>query len=268
MAYALNRIEAGGRRIAYREAGSGPVVLFLHGIGSGSATYDWQLEGLSAGWRVIAWDAPGYGGSDPLPDATPDVADYAASVAALLDALDIDRAHVIGHSMGALIAAAFSARHADRVGSLVLTDPTAGYANAPDEIRVGRLAARIDAIERLGPAGMAESRAGEVLSPDASPEALARVRAVMSGLHPAGYAQAARMLHGSDIFADTSAIAAPTLVMCGSEDKVTPEELCRRIAAAIDAAAYRTLPGVGHASNVENPAQFNAFVSEFLERHR
>ena len=253
--------------MAYREAGAGAALLLLHGIGSGSASFTAQLDGLAGGLRVIAWDAPGYGGSDPLPAETPPLADYAAAVAGLLDALDIERAHLLGHSLGALICAAFAAQHSDRLLTVTLADPTAGYATAADELRVDRLNARIEAIERLGPAGMAEQRVHQVLSPNASAAAFEHVRAVMSRLRPEGYAQAARMLHSSDIFADAARIATPTLVMCGSADTVTPEEGCRRIAAAIPGAHYHTLDGLGHASYAEGPDLFNAALSDFIARH-
>jgi pimeloyl-ACP methyl ester carboxylesterase len=253
----LQTVAVNGRAVAFREMGDGPTVLLLHGIGSGSASWEGQFDGLGDRLRLIAWDAPGYGGSDPLPDETPAATDYADAAVALLDALDIEAVHLLGHSMGGLIAATVAARYPDRLLSLTLSDPAGGYANAPDEVRVGRMQARIQAIEELGPAGMAERRAPEVLSADAPPAAFDKVRAVMSRLRPAGYAQAARMLHSSDIMDDAQRIAAPAAVMCGGADTVTPEDGCRRIAAAIPGATYRTLEGLGHACYVEDPAVFN-----------
>ena len=258
-------VAAGGRTIAYREAGAGPVVLALHGIGSSSASWAAQLAAPPPGFRIVAWDAPGYGGSDPLPDETPGAAAYGDAAAALLDALGIGKVHLLGHSMGALIAAAFCRRHPGRLLSVVLADAAAGYGKAPDDLRVGRLEARLAAMAELGPAGFAESRAREVLSPAAPDEVLAKIRAVQSRLRPDGYAQAARMLHGSDIHDDAAAIAVPALVMCGSADSVTPEAVSRRIARTIPGARYRTLEGLGHASYVEGPEVFNRALTEFID---
>ncbi len=260
----LRSIDAGGCALAYREAGEGIPVVLLHGIGSGSASWEGQLGGLGPSFRAIAWDAPGYGGSDPLGAETPVVADYAQAVADLLDALGLDRVHLVGHSLGALIAAAFAARRADRLLSLTLADPTRGYAAAGDDVRVDGLAARIGAIDDLGPAGMAEARARNVLSPDAPAAALEKVRGVMAGLRPDGFKQAARMMYSTDIHADARAISVPALVMCGSADTVTPEDIARAIAADITGAEYRTLDGLGHASYVENPQIFNAPLRDFL----
>jgi pimeloyl-ACP methyl ester carboxylesterase len=241
--------------------------MMLHGVGSGSASWEGQLDGLGAGYRVIAWDAPGYGGSDALAAETPVVADYAQAVADLLDALDLERVHLVGHSLGALVAAAFASRRSDRLITLTLADPTAGYAAAGDDLRVGRLEARIRAIEELGPAGMAEKRSADVLSPNASEAAVAKVRAVMSKLRPEGYKQAARMMHSTDIFDDVRAVSVPAMVMCGSADRVTPEELARSIAAVMPGAEYNTLDGLGHASYVENPEIFNTPLRGFLGKY-
>lgn len=259
-------VTASGRTIAWREAGSGPVLLLLHGIGSGSLSWQGQLAALSDRFRVIAWDAPGYGGSDFLPDEVPTASDYGQSVADLLNALEIDRVHLVGHSLGALIGAGFCALAPDRLLTVTFADPAGGYAKAGHDIRVGRLEARLKVMADEGPEGMARNRAGQVLAPDPSPETLEKVRRVQRMLRPEGYAQAAKMLHSSDIFDHLSAIDAPTLVMCGTEDKVTPEEGAKKIAAAVSGAVYEPLPELGHASYVEGPEVFNAALRAFLER--
>ncbi len=261
----LRNTHGNGRTISYREAGQGPVALFLHGIGSGSASFEGQLNGLSGQLRVIAWDAPGYGGSDPLPNQTPKSSDYADAAAGFLDALNVEKIHLVGHSLGTVIASSFAARYPERLLTVTLASATAGYAKAGHAARVDRLNSRIAAIRDLGPAGMAEARGREVLSLGASDAALAKVKAVMSGLNVDGYCQAARMLHASDIFDHIATIAAPTLVMCGSADKITPEELNKNIAAAIPGSIYRSLTGLGHACYVENSALFNQVLCDFLE---
>ena len=261
----LEAVRAHGRAIAYRAAGEGPPLVLLHGIGSGSASWEAQLHALSARFRAIAWDAPGYGGSDPLPGEAPPSSAYGDAVADLVNGLGLDRVHLLGHSLGGLIAASFAARHPGRLWSVALSDAAAGYLNSPDELRVNRLEARVEAMTTLGPEEVARRRARDVLSPGAPDAVYEKVFAVQSRLRPEGYVQAARMLHGSDIFADAAAIRAPALVMYGSEDTVTPESIGRTIAAAIPGAHYVTLPGLGHASYVEGPAAFNAALTEFLD---
>ena len=255
-----------GRRVGYREAGAGPPLLLLHGVGSGAGSWLAQLTSLATQLRVIAWDAPGYGESDGLPDRAPRAADYAAAALGLADALKLDRFVLLGHSLGAIMAAALCARHPERVLRLILSAPAAGYGKASAEERDARVGPRLSEMALLGPVGLAEKRARNLLAPNASAEAIAHVRSVMSQLRPDGYAQAYRLLGHADIFEDLRAISVPTLVMCGNADAVTPEDGCRRIAAAIPGAHYETLPGVGHAAYIENPPQYDVALLRFLER--
>ena len=104
--------------VSYREAGTGPALCLLHGIGNQSGSWVRQLEALAPRFRTIAWDAPGYGESDRLEPESPSAADYASVFAAFLDALGIDRAVVIGASAGAPSAMQFALRHPDRCQAL------------------------------------------------------------------------------------------------------------------------------------------------------
>lgn len=257
-------VTAGGRAITYREAGAGPALVLLHGVGSGAASWAAQLESFAPAWRVVAWDAPGYGGSDPLGSATPSAADYAEALAAFLDAIGVEAAVVVGHSLGALIAAAFARHHPARVRALVLGDPASGYGRLEPVARAAKTRERLDLLDAFGPAGLAERRAAGLLSPGASTAAIAKVRAVMAAIRADGYAQAVRMLGAADIFADLPP-AQPTLVIWGGADRVTTPESCRTVADAIPGAARTELPGLGHACYVEDPASFDAALRAFLE---
>jgi pimeloyl-ACP methyl ester carboxylesterase len=247
----------------WREAGRDglPVLVLLHGIGSGSGSWLYQLAALGETHRVIAWDAPGYGASTPLAEAAPRAADYAAALARLVDALDLDRFTLVGHSLGALIATAYAARHPDRLDRLVLLNPARGYHNAPADLRRQKLDDRLALMERLGPAEHARQRGPALLGPGASDEARALVIWNGSQLNPAGYAQAARMLANGDIGDDAAGYDGPVLVACGSEDRITPEQGCRLIAAAFARAQYHTLPGLGHASYIDAPQLVNPLLA-------
>jgi pimeloyl-ACP methyl ester carboxylesterase len=262
---ALCHAMVSGRRISYREAGAGPALLVLHGVGSGSGSWLAQFASLAPTLRLIAWDAPGYGESDVLPSDAPTASDYADAALGLADALGLARFSLLGHSLGAIMAAALCRRHPDRVARLVLTNPAGGYGMLPAAERAAKIAPRLTDMATLGPAGLADKRARNLVSPDAAPAAIAHVRAVMSQLRPDGYAQACRLLGAADIFDDARAIRTPTLVLGGSADTVTPEIGCRAIAAAIPGARYETLRGVGHASYIESTPQFGAAVRRFLE---
>ena len=251
-------IDTARGKVTYRESGDGPPLVVLHGIGSGAASWAAQLEALSDRFRVIAWDAPGYGGSDRLAPDTPAAMDYADTLAAFLDALGIERCRLVGHSLGALMACAFARRWPERVAGLMIADPAAGYANADPETRATRMDARLGLLDRLGPRGMADERSGVLLSETASPEARDRVREVMAQIRPDGYRQAVAMLFGGDIHADAREIRMPVLVVCGGDDTVTPPAGCRAVAGSFPQARFEILPGLGHASYVEGPDAFNA----------
>lgn len=256
--------QVGALRIAYWEAGTGAPLLLLHGIGSAGESFAPQLAALADRFRMIAWDAPGYGGSDDHPNAKPLPRDYAAVAAGLLGALGIARAHVIGHSLGGLMAGALARHHAGRVDRLVLASVAAGYRLGPADPYPPALQGRLDDFAALGAAGVAAKRVARLCAPDARPEAVAAVQRVMAKLRMPGYAQAVALLGQGDLIADAPAIAAPTLVLCGDADVVTPPERCRAVAAAIAGAQYRSLGPVGHACSVEDPAGFNAAVATFL----
>jgi pimeloyl-ACP methyl ester carboxylesterase len=191
-----------GRTVAWREAGEGPALVLLHGIGGAAASWEYQITHFAERYRVIAWDMPGYGASQALEDAAPMVDDYVAALVALLDA--------------------------------------------------------------LGPTRFAYEKGPAIMSPTVSDVAREAAVAIMARIKPDGFHQAVEMLSTADFFADAPQIAAPSLVLCGADDPVAPEPLCRSVAAALPNAKFHLLPGVGHYAAMENPALFNKTLEAFL----
>lgn len=254
-----------GTTITYRESGSGNALVLLHGIGSNAGSWLHQLDGLANGRRVIAWDAPGYGGSTPLASDKPVPADYADQLAGLLDSLAIERCHLLGHSLGALMATAFAAQRPDRVERLILASCAAGYGSATDRPYPETIDNRLRDINDLGPDGLAAKRSRNLLSENATPEMVEAVQTNMAEVDRDGYRQATMMLAQGDIFQNAKHIAAPTLVLCGEEDKITPLPINQKVAKAIRGAEFQTIPGAGHAVYLEKASAFNGAVSSFLE---
>src|SRR3982750_4648067 len=116
--------------ISYRETGAGPALVCLHGIGAASAGWILQLETLK-GYRLIAWDAPGYGESDFLPVERPRPADYAQALRGVLERLLLKAVVRVANSLGCLMASAYAAAHPERVRSIVLLGPAGGYGDWP-----------------------------------------------------------------------------------------------------------------------------------------
>jgi pimeloyl-ACP methyl ester carboxylesterase len=262
----VKSVTAGDRHFTYVEQGQGPSLVLLHGIGSAGRSFDRQLASLAPMHRVVAWDAPGYGGSSPLAASHPTAADYAAALAALLDALQIGRCHLLGHSLGCLMAARFAAEHPQRVLSLTLCSIAAGHADLPEAERKKLLDQRVGDLAELGPRGMAEKRAPRLLGPAARPDALERLIDTLSNVHAEGYAQAARMLSTGDIKADIRRLPAPLpgLIIYGDNDVITPPTRNQEIAALWPQATVHVLPGVGHALYLEQPDAFNAILAPFI----
>ena len=249
--------------IHYERRGSGPCLLLLHGIGSNSRSFRHQLADLSDSYTVVAWDAPGYGRSDD-PVAPFSLADLADRTASLLDELAVERAYVLGVSMGGVIAQLVYHRHPTRVQSLILADTNPGGGGLPEPERSARVQARLEALERLGPRGMASVRAPVLLRPDAPPDILAEVTEIMAEVRPAGYRAAAIALGQTDLTALLNGIDVPTLVIHGEHDRVVPPETGRFLAENIPGARFILIPQAGHVANQEQPAAFNAAVREFL----
>jgi pimeloyl-ACP methyl ester carboxylesterase len=252
--------------IAHREAGSGAALVLLHGIGSAARAFDDQLAGLSKGLRVVAWDAPGYGGSTALPMAAPVAADYAAALAGFLDGLKINRCHLVGHSLGALMAASFAADRPQRILSLTLASIAGGHARLPAAEREKQLAQRIGDVATLGARDMAEKRGPRLLGPEATPVMIRRVVDTMAAIRPDGYAQAARMLASGDVKADIARLPAsmPVQIVYGDADVITPPARNAEIAAVRPQAPVHAIAGAGHAVYLEKPAEFNEIVSRFI----
>jgi len=249
--------------ISYRESGSGPALVLLHGIGSSSASWLFQLESL-AGYRLIAWDAPGYGASAVLSVAEPRPADYAQALDEFLERLLLKDLVLVGNSLGCLMAGAYAALHPERVRSMLLLGPAGGYADLPE--REAKLAERLRQLDELGPEGLAEQRAPTLVAKSSPPIALELVRWSQRRIQPQGYRQAVHCLAQGQLATDARRYGKKVLVACGSEDVITPEAGCKAVARAFPRGEYRTLAGVGHAPHVEAPEQINQMIAAFVPR--
>jgi pimeloyl-ACP methyl ester carboxylesterase len=254
--------------VRYREAGAGaavkqaPIVL-LHGIGSGSGSWVRQLQ-ADTNRRVLAWDAPGYADSTPLKNPDPLAQDYAQVLLKWLDELQIREVHLVGHSLGCIMAASTARLQPARIRQLTLLAPAQGYGAASHEIQAAKRDERIKAMQQLGLAEMARQRAPRLLALNAPPEQLQLATHMMSHLNEEGYAQATRMLSAANIRADLQAFRstsnAPIRVACGDLDVITPPAACQALAEHIQA-PYTSLPGAGHVCPLEAPAMVNTLLS-------
>ncbi len=258
-----------GLKLAFREAGptDAPALVMLHGIGSNSTGFRNQFTGFNDGFRAIAWDAPGYGESNDFAADAPPASDYADALAALLDALLIQDCHLVGSSMGALIAVTFAARYPGRTKTLILSGPTAGRGASSPMEREAAVRGRIEVMDKFGPEGLAQRRAAFLLAPNAPPHVVRAARDVMARTRPRGYAQAARMVAGADILPEARRIVTPTLICRGTEDKLGSG--AQPLQEAIGDSELRMFTGVGHLIKLEAPGPFNVCIRDFIaKRHQ
>lgn len=253
---------AGG--IGWRERpGDGPVAVLLHGIGSRASGWE-ALAPHLPGWRLVAWEAPGYGPSAPLPADWPLAADYAGALLRLADALALPHFHLIGHSLGTLIAAAFAASHPGRLASLTLAACAQGGGTPPGAPLAPAHQARIDGLLAEGSEAFAAARAPRLIhAPEANPGLVAEVARAMASVTLPGYAQAVRMLASGDLAATCAHIATPTAVITGADDIVTPPAQSRAAHAALPRPGpFVTVPACGHALPLQAPAALAGLILE------
>ncbi len=246
----------------WRETGSGEALTLLHGISSGAASWHKQFAGVT-GYRLLAWDMPGYGDS-PLPARPqPLAADYADALAAMLDRADVEKTVLLGHSLGALVASAFAVKYPQRVKRLVLADPAQGYAQASAEQRTQIWVQRQRQMAQ-GVQAMAQNRADKLLRPGACADDVATVAAGMKRLHADGYLAAAWMLAHDDIHRWLGDWRGPLEVWCGEQDAITPPQNAQRLALRWKA-PYTAIPQAGHASYLDNECFFNQQIARVMK---
>ncbi|MFM9270428.1 alpha/beta fold hydrolase [Halomonas elongata] len=247
---------------AYRESGEGEAIVLLHGISSGAASWE-PLVAHLPGYRLLAWDAPGYGDSQSLAEAEPMAADYAARLDAWLDALGVERCLLVGHSLGAMMATALAARRPGRLAGAVLADPALGYRDADDAKRDEVYRSRWTLLAEQGRDAYAEARAPRLLRDDANPTDIDRVREGMRRLHIEGFAQASWMLANDDLEGYVpEGLPVPATVLCGTEDAITTPEASHALAERLGL-SYHAIPRAGHASYIDAPGAFAAAVDTF-----
>ena len=257
--FPLKSVETSTGRIAYREAGSGPALVCLHGLGGSSRSWTNQLAAMSDTRRVIAWDCPGYGGSADHAAGKPHPADFADALAEMLNGIGVEGPiDLVGHSMGGIVAPQFAARHAGRVRRLVLSATRVGFRDW------GSYEERLRLRETMSDEEFGRSRAENMCGPSASPEVKAEIASIAAEIRSSGYRVAVHLLSVSDNSAEVAALAMPVMVLAGDGDGVVPEEATVALAGAISGAVRHVIAGAGHAAYVEQPAAYNALLREFL----
>jgi pimeloyl-ACP methyl ester carboxylesterase len=261
-----------GIKLYYEEVGSGIPIILVHEFAADLRSYEAQMRYFGQRYRCIAYNARGYPPSDVPEDGELYSQERARDdVRAVLDALKIDKAHIVGLSMGGFATLHFGFSYPERARSLVVAG--CGYGATPDKRGqfAGEAAAAAANFEKLG---MAKAAEGYALGP---------TRVQFQNKDPRGWREfadqlaenstegAARTMRGVqkrrpslfDLVEKMKAITVPTLIMTGDEDWpcLEPGLLMKR---TIPTAALIVMPNAGHTINLEEPAAFNQHISEFF----
>jgi pimeloyl-ACP methyl ester carboxylesterase len=259
----VERVDVDGLAIAYERAGTGPPVVLLHGyVGDGPSVWRHQIEALSDEYTVVAWDAPGAGGSSDPPE-TFGIDGYADCLARFIEVLQLGPAHVVGLSFGGALAIALQRRHRSLTTSLVLASAYAGWRGSLDaEVAERRLMQAYRLSER-SPGELAEALLPTMFALPVAEADVNAFRAAVEAVHPAGF-RAMASASAEDLRDVPPTIAVPTLLIYGDNDERAPTHVARQLHATIAGSRLVVLSGAGHVCNVELPERFNSEVRQFL----
>lgn len=249
-----------GTELAVEIDGEGPAVLFVHGLGGTSNFFQIQADALAADHRVIRVDSAGAGRSGLAEGIS--IESHADDLAAVLDALDVASAAVVGHSMGTLVARALAARHPGRVSALALLGAVAEPAEAGRQAQRDRAAVlRAQGTAPVAP-GVVANALSEATRRD-RPEVAAFVRELVMRQDPEGYARNCEALAAAT---DPGPVdpALPLLLVTGDEDRVGPPAVSHDLAAAHGGATVEIVPGIGHWTALEAAGPVTDHLRKFL----
>ena len=251
----MTKAQLNGINIHYHDSGEGPALLLTHGYAAVGAMWEPQVQAFNnAGYRLVYWDMRGHGETEsPADPAQYSEALTIADIAGLMDLLGIEKAVVGGLSLGGFMSLAFQLAHPDRVRALLLCDTGPGYRSDEARAKWNRMAEK----------SAANFEAKGLDAVGRSPEVQAAVKYHKSA---AGLANSARgMLAQVDsrVIDHLPDIDVPTLIIVGEHDEPY-HGASQYMQSKIPGSKLETIPGAGHAANMDNPEAFNRVVLEFL----
>ena len=267
---ARNRALIHGVSISYCDRGSGLAVVFVHGHPFDQSMWDAQVEALSWKYRAITLDLRGYGASE-VPDVEATTLEattletMARDVCGLLDHLRVERAVVVGLSMGGQVAMAFADLFPERLAGLVLA-ATFPEADTPEGAAARRaMAERFVQEGSVLPGGEMMPKLLAAASVKRDPQLAVKVFTMIANAPPAGAAAALRgRALRKDYLSTLRGVRVPALIVAGTEDQYSSVEKARQMQEAIPGARLEVFEGVGHLPNLEDADRFNAVLHEFL----
>jgi 3-oxoadipate enol-lactonase len=259
---------SGAPRIACSVAGHGPPVIFLHGIGGRRQNWRQQCAALQAEFTVIAWDARGYGDSDDVTGPL-EFGHFGSDLARLLDDFNIERAHLVGLSMGARILMDFHPRYSARVATLTLCNCFYGFAAALSPAQQREYLKLREQPLREGKtfAELAPTLIASLVSEHCSAAVRAELLQSILALRVDSYLKTLRASVTFDRSAALEHIDVPVQLIFSDADRLTPASIGTDMLAKLPQAKLTVLANAGHLSNLEQADTFNATLQAFLRQY-
>jgi 3-oxoadipate enol-lactonase len=244
------------------DGGDNPPAMLIHGVGADGTSWDQIAAAMSPDFRVLRLDLRGHGRSGHI-EGPLTIDDFVRDVVDVLDARAIPAAHIIGFSLGGMIAQGIALHHPDRVQRLVLLSAVAGRTEEERE----RVRSRLKLLKEQGVAAITGAAQDRWFTPEfiaRNPDLVARRMQQLRENHAASYAAAYTVFSTTDLGDQLHAIRAPTLIATGEHDAGSNTRMARYMNAQIANSQLEILPGLRHSILVEAPALVTRLISDFL----
>jgi 3-oxoadipate enol-lactonase len=252
-------------RFSYEAKGARdlPPLVFLHGIGGAARAWRGQLTAFSDRYRAIAWDMPGYGGSAPLQSVS--IPALAGALKDFLHQVGAVKPILVGHSIGGMIVQQLLVHDPIIAEYVVLAQTSPAFGRPDGDWQKEFLDARLGPLDRGETlASLAAKLVADLVGDHADPDGIELACECMASIPEASYRAAMMSMLGFDLRKSLEQIRIPTLVVSGTKDKNAPAPMVKKMASFIPNATYVELEGVGHLVALEQPAEFNAVLDDFL----
>jgi pimeloyl-ACP methyl ester carboxylesterase len=262
----MEHVRVNGLDVAYRRVGSGTPIVFVHGALEDSRSWTPQLDALQDEFTVVAWDEPGAGRSGDLPTEGFRLADYAACLAAVVDAVDLGPAHIVGLSWGSTVALELFHDHPEVVATLTLTG---GYAGWKGSLPADEVAARLAGVQQMldAPPEDFDPTLPGLFAGEPPAPVVPLLRSMAAEVRRHSMRTALSIMAETDLRSVLPTISVPTLLVWGELDERSPLRIAHEFEQAIPDATLVVIPGCGHVTNLDRPDEFNRVVREFCRRH-
>ena len=251
-------------RYSTDEDSSSPHLLCLHGIGGDHNSFRPQLDFLARRYSVSAWNMPGYRSSTSLTPLT--FSNLAARVVELIDALELSAVHLVGQSIGGMIAQEVALKAPERVSSMVLIATTSAFGGKDKKFQEEFLKSRLSPLqEGSSMADLARQAIPSVMGSSSSPETQQAAIDSMQDLKKEVYEDVLHCLVTFNRRDEIELINQPVCLIAGGEDTNAPAKTMKKMSMRFPNAQFHTIKGAGHLTNLENPSECNRLIENFID---